>query len=156
MSSEDDQLASVAREAHALLGKVGGPVRRISVQAGDHRIEIEWDPTAAPAGPAAPTGGILTTDLGSGEAGGLPPGHIITAPLVGTFYRAGEPGAAPFVEEGDLIEVGQEVGIVEAMKIMNRVVSDGAGRLGRVLVDNGEMVEFGQPLFQLEPPEDQG
>ena len=158
MSSEDDQLASVAREAHALLGKVGGPVRRISVQAGDHRIEIEWDPTAAPAGPAAalPAGGILTADAGIAEAGGLPPGHIITAPLVGTFYRAGEPGAAPFVEEGDLIEVGQEVGIVEAMKIMNRVVSDGSGRLGRVLVDNGEMVEFGQPLFQLEPLEDEG
>ena len=158
MSSEDDQLASVAREAHALLGKVGGPVRRISVQAGDHRIEIEWDPTAAPAGPAAPlpTGGILTTDIGSGDVGGLPPGHIITAPLVGTFYRAAEPGAAPFVEEGDLIEVGQEVGIVEAMKIMNRVVSDASGRLGRVLVENGDMVEFGQPLFQLETPEDEG
>ena len=158
MSSKDDQLESVAREAHALLGKVAGPVRRISVQAGDHRVEIEWDPMAAPAGPAVPLppGGTLTTDGGVVDSGTLPAGHIITAPLVGTFYRAAEPGSPPFVEEGDPIEVGQEVGIVEAMKIMNRVVSDAAGRLGRVLVGNGEMVEFGQPLFQLEPPDDEG
>jgi acetyl-CoA carboxylase biotin carboxyl carrier protein len=159
MSSDDDQLKSLAREAHALLGKVGGPVRKISVKSGDHHIVIEWDPTAAPAGPAGamPTGGgMIAADTGAADGDGLGGGHIITAPLVGTFYRAPEPGAAPFVEEGDPIDVGQEIGIVEAMKIMNRIVSDAAGRLGRVLVADGEMVEFGQALFQLEAPDDEG
>jgi acetyl-CoA carboxylase biotin carboxyl carrier protein len=157
MSAEDDRLESIAREAHALLGKVGGPVRRISVQAGDHRIEIEWDPGAAPSGPAPlSTGGVLAADDAAGEGAGALAGHIVTAPLVGTFYRSPEPGSPPFVEEGDPIEIGQEIGIVEAMKIMNRVVSDGAGLLGRILVTDGEMVEFGQALFQLVPPDDQG
>lgn len=158
MSSDDDELKALAREAHALLGKVGGPVRRISVRSGDHRIEIEWDPSAAPAGPAAamPAGGAIVADPAAGDGGGTDGGHIITAPLVGTFYRSPEPGAAAFVEEGDTIDVDQEIGIVEAMKIMNRIVSDASGRLARVLVADGDMVEFGQPLFQLEPLDDQG
>jgi acetyl-CoA carboxylase biotin carboxyl carrier protein len=158
MSSDDDQLKALAKEAHALLGKVGGPVRRISVKAGDNHIEIEWDPTAAPAGPAfpMPAGGKMVAETSTGDSGGLGAGHIVTAPLVGTFYRSPEPGSPPFVEEGDLIDVGQEIGIVEAMKIMNRIVSDASGKLGRILVGDGEMVEFGQPLFQLEPPDAEG
>ena len=155
MSSDDDELKALAREAHALLGKVGGPVRRISVRAGDNHIEIEWDPTAAPAGPPV-AGFTMASDPAATDAGGPVSGHIIMAPLVGTFYRAPEPGAPPFVEEGDTIDVNQEIGIVEAMKIMNRIVSDASGRLARILVADGEMVEFGQPLFQLEPLDDQG
>lgn len=149
---EDDRLAAVAREAHALLGKISGPVRRISVQAGDHHVEIEWEPRAARKGSisAGVGGDLLGPDGSAAEAGELA-GHIITAPLVGTFYRSPEPGSAPFVEEGDVVEAEQEIGIVEAMKIMNRIVADAPGRVARILVTDGDMVEFGQPLFQLEP-----
>jgi acetyl-CoA carboxylase biotin carboxyl carrier protein len=75
----------------------------------------------------------------------------VTAPLVGTFYRAGEPGARPFVEVGDVIQAGQQIAIVEAMKLMNAVESDQAGRVAEILVADAESVEYAQPLILLEP-----
>ncbi|MBI3324110.1 MAG: acetyl-CoA carboxylase biotin carboxyl carrier protein [Candidatus Omnitrophica bacterium] len=75
----------------------------------------------------------------------------IKSPMVGTFYRAPAPDAPPFVEVGQEVEVGQVVCIIEAMKLMNEIKSDVAGRVVEVLVDNGDPVEFGQPLFSLEP-----
>ena len=69
------------------------------------------------------------------------------APLVGTFYRAQQPGQPPFVEEGDVVEVGQTVCIVEAMKLMNEIHSDVNGTVAQILVENGQPVEYGQPLF---------
>lgn len=75
----------------------------------------------------------------------------IKSPMVGTFYRAPSPEAAPFVEVGQEIEVGQVVCIVEAMKLMNEIKSEIKGRIIEVLVDNAEPVEFGQPLFLIEP-----
>ena len=74
--------------------------------------------------------------------------------LVGTFYRAPEPGAAPFVEVGDIVEAGQDVAIIEAMKMMNRVQTDRAGRVVEILVEDGETVEFEQPLIVIEPADD--
>ncbi len=71
--------------------------------------------------------------------------------LVGTFYRQGEPGAPPFVEVGDVVEEGQDVAIIEAMKVMNHIQADRAGRVAEILVENGEMVEFEQRLIILEP-----
>lgn len=75
----------------------------------------------------------------------------ITAPMVGTFYRAPSPDSAPFVKEGDLIEPGRSLCIIEAMKLMNEIESEQKGRLVKVLVENGQPVEYGQPLFLLEP-----
>jgi acetyl-CoA carboxylase biotin carboxyl carrier protein len=75
----------------------------------------------------------------------------IKSPMVGTFYRAPSPEAAPFIEVGQEIEVGQVVCIIEAMKLMNEIKSEIKGRLIEVLVDNAEPVEFGQPLFLIEP-----
>ncbi len=75
----------------------------------------------------------------------------ITAPMVGTFYRAPKPDAPPFVSEGDQVEVGQIVCILEAMKLFNEIPSDIEGRIARVLVENGAPVEFGQPLFLVDP-----
>lgn len=75
----------------------------------------------------------------------------IVAPMVGTFYRAPKPDAAPFVAEGDQVEPGQIVCILEAMKLFNEIPSDVAGRILRVLVENGAPVEFGQPLFLVDP-----
>lgn len=77
-------------------------------------------------------------------------GVYITAPLVGVFYRSPAPGAPPFVEEGDLVEPGQTVCIIEAMKLMNEIKSHVRGRVKKILVDNGQAVEFGQRLFLIE------
>ena len=76
---------------------------------------------------------------------------IIKSPMVGTLYRAPAPDAPPFVEMGQDLEVGQVVCIIEAMKLMNEIKSEVAGRIVEVLVDNGAPVEFGQPLFAVEP-----
>ena len=76
---------------------------------------------------------------------------IIKSPMVGTFYRSPAPDAPAFVEAGQEIEAGQVVCIVEAMKLMNEIKSEAAGKILEVLVDNGESVEFGQPLFAVEP-----
>lgn len=76
-------------------------------------------------------------------------GHIIKSPLVGTFYVAPSEEAAPFVQVGDRVEKGQTIAIVEAMKLMNEIESEYAGEIREVFVENGEMVEYGQPLFRV-------
>ena len=79
-----------------------------------------------------------------------PEGKVIKSPMVGTFYRAASPGAKPFVEIGDAIKEGQPVCIIEAMKIMNEIEADCSGKIIRMLCDNGQAVEFGQPLYLVE------
>jgi len=73
--------------------------------------------------------------------------HIIKSPLVGTFYRSPSPGAPPFVEVGDIVSPGQILCIIEALKVMNEIECDVRGRVEKILVENGEKVEYGQPLF---------
>ncbi|MEJ7138424.1 acetyl-CoA carboxylase biotin carboxyl carrier protein [Amphibiibacter pelophylacis] len=77
-------------------------------------------------------------------------GHIIKSPMVGTFYRAGSPGAPPMVQVGSGVKLGEGVCIIEAMKIMNEIESEFTGTIKQVLVENGEAVEYGQPLFVVE------
>jgi acetyl-CoA carboxylase biotin carboxyl carrier protein len=77
--------------------------------------------------------------------------HHIKSPIVGTFYEAPSPGAAPFVKKGDLVEVGQVLCIIEAMKLMNEIESDVAGEVMRIFVENGQPVEYGEPLFAIRP-----
>jgi acetyl-CoA carboxylase biotin carboxyl carrier protein len=89
---------------------------------------------AAPAAPAA------------GEDQ-LPAGHIITSPMVGTFYQAPSPGTKPFVDVGQRVQTGDTVCIIEAMKILNQIEADHSGVIGAILVENGQPVEYGQPLF---------
>jgi acetyl-CoA carboxylase biotin carboxyl carrier protein len=76
--------------------------------------------------------------------------HVVTAPMVGTFYSASSPGAKAFVEIGDEVKVGQTLCIIEAMKMMNQIESDKAGRVTSIMARNGDPVEFGQPLFVVE------
>ncbi|HYL04185.1 MAG TPA: acetyl-CoA carboxylase biotin carboxyl carrier protein [Steroidobacteraceae bacterium] len=76
--------------------------------------------------------------------------HVVTAPMVGTFYASPSPGAKPFVEIGDEIKVGQVLCIIEAMKMMNQIEADKAGRIASIMARNGDPVEFGQPLFVIE------
>jgi acetyl-CoA carboxylase biotin carboxyl carrier protein len=75
----------------------------------------------------------------------------IEAPMVGTFYRASSPDASPYVNEGDPVKEGQILCIIEAMKLMNEIESKAAGRVVKILVENGQPVEYGQPLFLVEP-----
>jgi acetyl-CoA carboxylase biotin carboxyl carrier protein len=110
-------------------------------------------PMAAPqmlAAPAAVAAEALPADAPAKSAGPLRAGvgeHIVTAPMVGTYYSAPTPGAKLFVELGDAVEVGQVLCIIEAMKMMNQIESEKAGKVKAIMVKNGEPVEFGQPLF---------
>lgn len=97
---------------------------------------------AEPAKESAPPAGD------NGASNGYVP---ITSPMVGTFYRAASPTAAPFVNIGDRVNVGQTVCIIEAMKLMNDMPSEVAGKIVKVLVDNGTTVEYGQSLFIVDP-----
>ncbi|MCE1162705.1 MAG: acetyl-CoA carboxylase biotin carboxyl carrier protein [Thiomonas sp.] len=94
-------------------------------------------PAAVPAAPAA-------------EAEAAVAGHVLKSPMVGTFYRSSSPGAAPFVEVGDAVKVGQTLCIIEAMKILNEIECDKDGVVKAVMSENGQAVEFGQPLFVIE------
>ncbi len=79
-----------------------------------------------------------------------PPGHVITSPMVGSFYRAPAPGAQPFVEVGQHVKVGDTLCIIEAMKMLNQIESDKEGVVAAILVENGQPVEYGEPLFIIE------
>jgi acetyl-CoA carboxylase biotin carboxyl carrier protein len=77
-------------------------------------------------------------------------GHTVKSPMVGTFYRSANPGAKAFAEVGDAIKEGEPICIIEAMKIMNEIEADKSGTVKRILCENGQAVEFGQPLFIIE------
>jgi acetyl-CoA carboxylase biotin carboxyl carrier protein len=96
-------------------------------------------PAPAPSAPAPEP--VAVTNRAAAEE------HIVTAPMVGTFYAAPSAGAKPFVDLGDEVEVGEVLCIIEAMKMMNQIESEQAGTIKAILVKNGEPVEFGQPLF---------
>ncbi len=102
-------------------------------------------PVAAPAAaPAAPPADAAP------QAPGPRDENLVTAPMVGTFYASPAPGAKPFVEVGQEVRVGQVLCVIEAMKMMNQIESERAGKVVAVLAKNGEPVEFGQPLFAIE------
>jgi acetyl-CoA carboxylase biotin carboxyl carrier protein len=99
-------------------------------------------PGAPPAAPGAPAA--------APPAAEQPKGHTLKSPMVGTFYRAPSPGAPSFVEVGQAVSKGQTLCIIEAMKLLNEIESDAAGTIKAILVENGQPVEYGQPLFLIE------
>ena len=102
---------------------------------------------AAPAAPSLPLPtAAAAADTGS-SAAAEPEGHLIRAPMVGTFYRASSPGAKAFAEEGQSVKSGDTLCIIEAMKILNQIESDKSGVVKQILVENGQPVEYNQPLF---------
>ena len=103
--------------------------------------------TAAPVAASAPAAAAAAP---AADAVAPSSAKMIKSPMVGTFYRASAPGAKPFVEVGDSVKSGQPVCIVEAMKILNEIEAELDGVVKRVLVENGQPVEYGQPLFELE------
>jgi acetyl-CoA carboxylase biotin carboxyl carrier protein len=104
-------------------------------------------PAASPPMPAAPAALSLAAPAESGAERAGAGEHLVTAPMVGTYYAAPTQGAKQFVDIGDEVEVGQVLCIIEAMKMMNQIESEKAGRIKAIMVKNGEPVEFGQPLF---------
>jgi acetyl-CoA carboxylase biotin carboxyl carrier protein len=105
-------------------------------------------PAAAPVYAAVPAPAAATEVVA--EAAEASAGHVVKSPMVGTFYRSASPGAKAFVEVGSSIKEGEPVCIIEAMKIMNEIESDASGKITRILCENGQAVEFGQPLFIVE------
>ncbi|MER7420430.1 acetyl-CoA carboxylase biotin carboxyl carrier protein [Micromonospora peucetia] len=141
----DSVLAGLRRHARHLVAELAGPLRRVRLRSGDTVLEVEWH-GPAPAG-AAPDAARPATPPAAAE----PPGrYAVRSPIVGTFYRAPEPGAAPFVAVGELVRPGQVIGIVEAMKLMNEVTADRGGRVAEVLAADGQPVEYDQPLVALD------
>ncbi len=106
-------------------------------------------PTAA----AAPTMAAATppSTPALASAPELPEGYMIKSPMVGTFYRASSPDAAPFVEEGSIVKAGQTLCIIEAMKLLNEIEADVGGKVLKILAANGQPVEYGEPLFIIAP-----
>jgi acetyl-CoA carboxylase biotin carboxyl carrier protein len=100
--------------------------------------------SSAPGGPPAPSGAVPGAEAPASHA---PEGNVVKSPMVGTFYRSASPGAKPFAEIGDTVKVGDPLCIIEAMKLMNEIESDKAGVIKAILSENGQPVEFGQPLF---------
>lgn len=105
-------------------------------------------PVAAPApAPAAAAPAELPAPP---AAAAVPAGHIVKSPMVGTFYRSSSPGAKAFVEVGSQVKEGETICIIEAMKILNEIEADKSGTVTRILGENGQAVEYGQPLFVIE------
>jgi acetyl-CoA carboxylase biotin carboxyl carrier protein len=119
------------------IAKHTAPAAPTTVMLGSHGYAPQQAPLAAPA-PVA---------VAEAAAPAEPEGHAVKAPMVGTFYRSGSPGAAAFVEVGQTVKQGDTLCIIEAMKLMNEIESDASGTIKAILVENGQPVEYGQPLF---------
>lgn len=139
-------LDQVCGNALRVLADTARPPRHLQVRAGEVSLDIEW-----PEPPGARPAAAVAEELPAAPAVPAEPesGGYLTAHTVGVFYRSPEPGATPFVSEGDTVVAGQQVGIIEAMKLMIPVEADRAGRVAAVLKGDAEPVEYGDRLFAL-------
>src|SRR5207237_5847643 len=127
-------------------------IAELEIQEGEERVRITRalmhpHPGAQPP-PTQPPPALAPPTIPAEPA--TPPeteGHVVKSPMVGTFYRSASPGAKPFVEVGDSVQQGDVLCIVEAMKLMNEIEADASGTIKAVIAENGQPVEFGQPLF---------
>ncbi len=133
-------------------------ISELEITEGDDRVRIVKSAPAVPVAalpaqvPAGAAAAIAGAAAGSTDAvaPSAPSGHVVKSPMVGTFYRAPEPGAEPFASVGTQVEVGDTLCVIEAMKLLNEIEADKAGTVKAVLVENGQPVEYGQPLFVIE------
>ena len=176
-SPDQNLIEQTWAEARDLVRRLeGSSVQRFAVKAGEYEIEIERGgvaplPSAGDGGAEAPeisghlapgaTGGLGVSPAARGASGAfslsLEEADLrvpVLAPLVGTFYEAAQPGQKPFASVGDVVEPGQTVCIVEAMKLMNEVSAAEGGRVAEIVVENGQPVEFDEVLMYLEPVEE--
>jgi acetyl-CoA carboxylase biotin carboxyl carrier protein len=125
----------------------------IEIKEGEESIRISRAGSAAPTAQwmqAPAPAPVAAAPAAAPAAPSLPAGHMVTSPMVGTFYRSPSPSAASFVEIGSQVKVGDTLCIIEAMKILNTIESDKAGTVKAILKENGQPVEFGEPLFVIE------
>lgn len=153
-SNTENDLATACRYTAELIRTVGGPLQHLSVKWAQTAIEIEW-PLVDPQLRVPPSSESEQAPSPHSEqpstSGPEDNREYICAPLVGTFYRAAQPGGKPFVEIGDHVEPGAQVAIVEAMKLMNPVEADRSGRVMEFVLPDGAAVEYGQPLIAIVP-----
>jgi acetyl-CoA carboxylase biotin carboxyl carrier protein len=155
---------SIVQDVIALMND--GDINELSFEQGDIKIHLRRGPGmpfATGMVPASSAASVVATSAASAAgtpaatpSAGAPPiaadnGATLNSPMVGTFYRASSPDAKPFIEEGEKIAVGQVYCIIEAMKLMNEVKSEVAGKVVKILVQNGQAVEFNQPLIVVDP-----
>lgn len=128
-------------------------IAELEITEGEDKVRIVKFSHSAPIVSAAPAPVTFAVPAGASvsDAPAAPPAHkegdMVKAPMVGTFYRAPSPGAKPFVEVGQTVKEGQPLCIIEAMKLLNEIEADKSGVIKEILVENGEPVEYGQPLF---------
>lgn len=150
-----DPMEDIRRTAQQLLGGVSGQPLTVRIRASDIEVELDWTTTGHTVSSErrpAPTADEVATTVGDALGVEIIEGLIdVCAPTVGTFYRAPEPGAAPFVVEGDRVRAGQQIGIVEAMKLMIPLEAEHDGQVAAVLMEDGCPVEYGDRLFALTP-----
>jgi acetyl-CoA carboxylase biotin carboxyl carrier protein len=145
----DERTVELTRRLATLLGELG--LSEVEVESADVRVRVQRATAPVLASPppavstAPPDERPLVADVVS------PTLVTMDAPMVGTFYRASSPTADPYVQEGDVVKEGQVLCIIEAMKLMNEIESKVGGRVARILVENGQAVEYGQPLFLIDP-----
>ncbi|MGH6622472.1 MAG: acetyl-CoA carboxylase biotin carboxyl carrier protein [Burkholderiaceae bacterium] len=133
-------------------------IAELEVTEGEDKVRIA---KFSPAPIAAPVAVVATTSVAPAGTAAAPvtapaaaaeelTGHVVKSPMVGTFYRSPSPGAASFVEVGSTVKTGQALCIIEAMKLLNEIEAEVAGTIKQILVENGQPVEYGQPLFVIE------
>lgn len=165
-------LAELREQTRALADELPGTLRRITLRSGELSVDVEWEGTPAPAtvqyapvpyptypaaapeavaNPAAPAAAATAATAQEASTPASATAIPVTAPLVGTFYRSPSPTAEPFVKIGDIVEPGQPLAIIEAMKLLNNITSEHRAKVVAIHVDNGDIVEYGQPLLDLEP-----
>ena len=147
-NESSEELIGTVRELIAMMGK--GGITELDLSTGDLSIRLR----GLTGGPTATTAPVLSVVPDTETATPHDEDFLVTAPMIGTYYAAPSPGEAPFVHVGDEVEVGQVVGIIEAMKIMNEIISDRAGVVLEVMVENAQPVEYGSPLLRLGEPTD--
>ncbi|GAB4168287.1 MAG: acetyl-CoA carboxylase biotin carboxyl carrier protein [Rhodocyclaceae bacterium] len=134
-------------------------ISELEVTEGEERVRIAKHAAATPPVPAiqaiehaipVAAAESVKPPVGASSVRGEPSGHVVKSPMVGTFYRSAAPGAKPFVEIGQVVASGDTLCIIEAMKLMNEIEADASGTIRAILVENGQPVEFGQPLFLIE------
>jgi acetyl-CoA carboxylase biotin carboxyl carrier protein len=144
----DRRLTDVTEVVRSLVEtmRMNGLVK-VEVEVGDVSIRLRAGNGHGAAAATASTSDVHV--VATPPVTGTEPGHVVTAPMIGTYYTSPAPGEPPFVRIGDRVDVGQAIGIIEAMKIMNEIISDCSGTVAEILATNAQPVEYGSPLLRL-------
>ena len=141
-------LVSESNVSELEITEAEGKVRIVKGPVGGVAPVVAYAPAMAPAPAVAVAAAPVAAP--AAETPAAPSGHVVKSPMVGTFYRSSSPGAKAFVEVGSQVKEGETICIIEAMKILNEIEADKSGTVTRILGENGQAVEYGQPLFVIE------